>query len=229
MFYLLGKLPQKAWLRICKLLKISHKPVKKRTHIIYANHIIRGFLLVDFISLVQEQTLLMFREGLQRSLNILHRIEELSNETLFGKEKELNEAFSEFYKQVEKLDNNDRILSIYSNLLRSKAIQKSLNNRKKLTNFVVTTTVDVATFSKKVFNTIISFHQKIRKKLKLDKGPLAVSSKISNYLAEINRRIFELPVIYRHLFENAPVKETNLFLYRQPELKRMEDALMDWK
>lgn len=176
-----------------------------------------------------EQTILMFREGLQRSLNILYRIEELSNKTIYPKKKELTNSYSDFFEQVQILDNNDKILNINSKLVKSKAIQKSKDNRRKLTHFIFSTARNISSYTKFAIKVTSIYHKELQKRLNLDKAPQTVSSEISNYLAEINKKIIGLPVIYRHLFENAPVKEPNLFLSRKPELDKLNEALKDWK
>lgn len=192
------------------------------------------FTLDTAISLInahsdQEQTVLMFREGLTRSLNILDRISGLKNETLNTKGEDLAQAFTNLFENIKKLDSNTSILSIYSKLLKSKAIQESKDKRRRIKGFILSSGSYLATGFKRPTEISFNFYREIRKKLKLDKAPVFVSSEISNYLANINRRVYKLPVIYRYLFENTPVKEINLFLSRQLEIDKLNHALKDWK
>ncbi|MFV0483693.1 MAG: ATP-binding protein [Bacteroidales bacterium] len=176
-----------------------------------------------------EQTTHMFKEGIKRSLNILSCIAELVDETINKGDAELSESFAVFVDNVKRLDDNDRILSIYSNLLKSKAIQQSKEKKDKAVSMLLSSFSGVTTFVKTHTDSAFSYYKGIRKKLKLDKAPITVSSEISNYLAEINKRIYDLPVIYRYLFENAPVKEENLFLSREREVELLDKAFKDWK
>jgi len=177
----------------------------------------------------REDTVLMFKEGMKRSLNILNRITEISNDLERTREKELADLYLAFIENIKELDNNDSILKIYSSLLKSRAIQESKDKRKKVFGYISLSITFLGSFLKNQIETIISYNTSIRKKLKLDKAPVFVSSEISNYLADINKRIYKLPVIYRYLFENAPVKEVNLFLSRQKELEKIDTALKNWK
>ena len=195
---------------------------------------ITDFTLDTAISLAneqndQEKTILMFREGLTRSLNILEQISGLSDETVNTKEQELTSAFTDFIGAVEKLDDNDSILSIYSRLLKSKALKESKEKRKKIFSLMLSIFSFSTSYFKKLTEKIAGLHKEIRRRLKLDKAPVFVSSEISNYLADINRRIYQIPVVYRYLFENTPVREANLFLARQYEVEKINDALKDWK
>lgn len=195
---------------------------------------ITDFTLDTAISLVnahssQEQIVLMFKEGLIRSLNILDRVAELSNEIINNKGNELTQAFSDLYENIKKLDSNDSIVSIYSRLLKSKALEESKDKRKKIKKFILLSGTSLLSLQKKLAEFTLKNFKEIRKKLKLDKATKTVSSEISNYLADINRRIFQLPIVYRYLFENAPVKEQNLFLSRQPEIDKLNSALKAWK
>ena len=176
-----------------------------------------------------EQVVLMFREGMKRSLNILESTAVLSNETLYAKEIDITHVFQHFVGNVQTLEDNDSILSIYSRLLKSKTIQDSKDKRRKLVGVISAFFPFIASFVKEQTNNVLGLYKEIRKRLKLDKASVFVSSAISNYLAEINKRIYNLPVIYRYLFENAPVKEVNLFLSRQQEIVTLNTALKDWK
>ncbi len=176
-----------------------------------------------------EDTVVMFNEGLKRSLKILDHITEISNDILLTKENDLAASYQDFISEIVKLDNNDRIIGIYSSLIKSRAIQKSKDNQKKIFSYALQWFSNLKSFLNQQLQTIISVNTTIRKTLKLDKAPVYVSSEISNYLADINNRIYKLPVIYRYLFENAPVKEVNLFLSRQQELEQMNNALKNWK
>lgn len=177
----------------------------------------------------REETVLMFKEGMKRSLNILDRITEISNDLAHPGAKALADSYMGFIENVKELDNNDSILSIYSSVLKSKALRESKDKRKKVFIYLSSSVLFLGSSLKKQIATLASHYTAIRKKLKLDKAPVFVSSEISNYLADINRRIYKLPVIYRYLFENAPVKEVNLFFSRQQELEKIDTALKNWK
>ena len=177
----------------------------------------------------QEETILMFKEGMKRSLNILDRTTLIGDDILHMRDNDLEGFYVEFIENIKSLDNNDRILSIYSSLIKLKAIEESKNKRGKIFGGLSQVAKSVGSFIKRQYTMLIDSYYSIRKKLKLDKAPVFVSSEISNYLADINTRIYKLPVIYRYLFENAPVKEINLFLSRRKELEKIETALKDWK
>jgi len=175
------------------------------------------------------QIIQMSREGMSRSLNILDHITELGNEIFIAKEKELIQIFSNLTVNVQKLDNNDNILSIYSRLLKSKATQATKEKLRKSGGLVSSLASGFVEFIKKQVNVVVNYNKGLRKKLKLDKAAVYVSSEISNYLSEINKRIYKLPVIYRYLFENSPVEEVNLFLSRTKEIDKLNNAFSNWK
>ncbi len=177
----------------------------------------------------QEKIIVMFKEGMQRSLNLLDRMTELGNEILEYKDKDLTIIYRKFIDDVKKLDDNDSILNIYSKLLKSKAIQETKNKRKKIAKFLSTTASLVISYIKRYLNFAWDFYKDTRKRLKLDKAPVYVSSEISNYLSEIEKRIYKLPVIYRYLFENTPLSEVNLFLSRENEIDKLDHAFRNWK
>ncbi len=176
-----------------------------------------------------DQIVILSKEGMKRSLNILERNSELCNDIINKQENVLNQLFIDFINNVVKISDNDRILNIYSSLIRSKAIKKSKENRQRISKLIYQFNIQLTTSVKERIPSVVRFYTDVRKKLKLDKAPVYVSSEISNYLLEINKRIYNLPMVYRYLFENAPVKEVNLFLSRERELSKLDDALKDWK
>jgi len=177
----------------------------------------------------QDETVFMFKEGMKRSLNILEHITKISENLLQTKEKELAGFYVHFINNIKNLDNNDSILGIYSSLLKSKAINESIKKRKRIFLHLSHSISVLGAFFRKQVDVVVTVNASIRKKLKLENAPVFVSSEISNYLSQINKRIYNLPVIYRYLFENAPVKEINLFLSRQQEVEKIDSALKDWK
>jgi len=73
-----------------------------------------------------------------------------------------------------------------------------------------------------------SSYSDLRRRLRLDSSAEPISSEISNYLTDIQHRIYKLPLIYQHLFENIPIRELNLFLSREDEINILNDAYADW-
>ena len=178
--------------------------------------------------MAENEILSFFRDGLQRLLKITHRISELlkglQNETL----DELSALFGKYIEKVAELDDNDNIINIYARLLKSRAIAESRIKRKKLADFSKKTYTRVEGALSGHTRWLRSSYSDLKKKLRLDTKPELISSHISNYLTQIQQRIYKLPLIYQHLFENVPIKEFNLFLSREAAIKILNTAYNDW-
>ncbi|MBN2806320.1 MAG: ATP-binding protein, partial [Prolixibacteraceae bacterium] len=68
----------------------------------------------------------------------------------------------------------------------------------------------------------------VRKLLKLTRATIRVSAEMSNYLAKIQQRVYDLPRPYQYLFANMPIREVNLFQEREKELDAMRVAFNNW-
>ena len=132
-------------------------------------------------------------------------------------------------KNVAELDDNDNIINIYARLLKSKALSESRSKR-----LITNATLPEGLIQR--FQAVVSKHTRwlkssysdLKRKLKLDSSSGPISSEISNHLTDIQHRIYTLPVIYQHLFENIPIKEFNLFLSREDEINKLNSAYNNW-
>jgi len=177
----------------------------------------------------EEGVIQVFRQGLKRLEAISDHGKDLLGTLEQEKWAEISANTEAFIDSVSKLEDNDNILNIYTRILKSKALASSAQNRQRLLSGLKTSTSWVIKFASQHFSWLRSSYEGIRKRLKLSSSSATITSEISNYLAGIRRRMQELPVIYQHLFEEAPVKELNLFLSRQTDTEKLNQALADWE
>lgn len=178
--------------------------------------------------MTENEILSFFRDGLQRLLKITGRISELLNGLQTETLAELSALLEKYIEKVAELDDNDNIINIYARLLKSKAIAESRSNRKKLSEFSKRSYSGVAGAVSSHTRWLRSSYSDLKKRLRIDSHPEPISSHISNYLTHIQQRIYKLPLIYQHLFENVPIKEFNLFLAREAEIDSLNTAYNDW-
>lgn len=171
----------------------------------------------------------ILKEGLSRSIKILERISMLCNDHILSGADVVSFSFKKLAEQVYRLDDNDNILLIFTNLLKSKALEEARSKRKAAFLWLSSLWKKIFNYFNSLYKRFLQLYHEIRRLLKIDKASTFVSSDISNFLSDINKRIFKLPVIYRYLFENTPVKEQNLFLSRDEEIKQLDIAIQDWK
>ena len=184
--------------------------------------------LTNKTDVTEEQVMAVFIEGLNRSLTIGKRISGLIDNLLNERLGQISDNVNSLIERVEKLDDNDNILNLNAKLIKSKALQKSVEKRKRISVAVKTLFTGISMYTRSKFEVLQTSYTEVRKRLKLDKAASQVSSDISNYLSDIQKRIYKLPVIYQHLFENTPIKEFNLFQSRGEEINRLNIAYNDW-
>lgn len=178
---------------------------------------------------VNEQRIVqVFREGLERLLIISNRISELLDNLIQKDLVVLTENVEELKNNIHTLDNNNNIVKIYSSLLKSKAIAKSASNRKKIADFAVNAYNKGLKGISSNFKLFEGSLNDLKKRLNLDSNTEPISADLSLYLAECEKRLDILPIIYQHLYANTPIREINLFISRKSEIEILNKAYNNW-
>jgi len=177
----------------------------------------------------EEEVVAVFREGMSRLEDMTERSRVILQDLEQVKWSEISANTDTFIDSVRKLDDNDKIINIYTHLLKSKALASSAQNRQRLVSGVKNASSRISRFSSQHSKWLRASYEDIRKRLRLTSPSAVITSEISNYLAGIRKRITQLPLIYQHLFEPAPVKEMNLFLSREADTEKLDQALKDWE
>jgi hypothetical protein len=177
----------------------------------------------------EEEVVEVFREGMSRLEAITERSRAILQDLEQVKWSEISANTDAFINSVRKLDDNDKIINIYTNLLKSKALASSAQNRQRIVSGAKNASARISRFTSQHSKWLRASYEDIRKRLKLTSSSAVITSEISNYLAGIRKRITQLPLIYQHLFEPAPVKEMNLFLSREEDTAKLDQALADWE
>ncbi len=88
--------------------------------------------LTNKTDVTEEQVMAVFIEGLNRSLTIGKRISGLIDNLLNERLGQISDNVNSLIERVEKLDDNDNILNLNAKLIKSKALQKSVEKRKRI-------------------------------------------------------------------------------------------------
>ncbi|MBI9066157.1 MAG: ATP-binding protein [Salinivirgaceae bacterium] len=187
-----------------------------------------AILLTEKPNANEEKIIAVFSDGLDRLLIISTKIADLLNNLIIDDLGEISTNIDALIERIKELDNNDNIVNIYSRLLKSKALADSVEKRKKAGLFFAKIYSLASAFFNKKFDWLQVSYVEMKKKLKLDGSVASISSEVSNYLADIQKRMYKLPVIYQHLFDNSPVHEINLFHSREAEVEKLNSAYEEW-
>jgi len=176
----------------------------------------------------EREVISFFKDGLNRLLKIINKIAESLEVLQKQKLSEISDMMKEYLKDVTELDDNDNIINIYTRLIKSRTLAESISRRNKLLRFSKRSFSGISATLNKHTGWLKLSYSDLRKKLRLNDSSAPISSEISNQLTGIQQRIFTLPVIYQHLFENSPLRELNLFLSREEEIIKFNSAYADW-
>jgi len=184
--------------------------------------------LTDKDEVSEKQIIQVFEEGLQRLQKININVKELLLKIKDENLSDITQNSDSLIVKLEQLDDSDNIFSIQVRMLRSKTSSAVRKASKRLLSEIKTYYAIFLEFYRAYNNKFNEAYVQVKLRLKITNPASTVTSEISNYLTEIERRVTELPVVYQHLFEISPVKESNLFLSRDVELEKLIQAYNDF-
>lgn len=168
-------------------------------------------------------------EGLDRAVNRLVEIrtkfENLS--TVF--DREMSSATNAFNIDLKNLTETEKIFDIRLTLAKAKALQRSKQVRKQLTENIKNVIPQLYLLLKKGFGKLKIAYKKIRDKFGLAPAAKVITSEVSDFLADTESAIHKLPFVYQRLFEVKPLADERFFFGRNSEIREMNKALTNWQ
>jgi hypothetical protein len=168
-------------------------------------------------------------EGLQRAIS---KTDELKSALLGIKESVTNSASQSVASCNEKtleLTKTDNIFEIRLRIAKAKAIEKSVEYRKKTVQSLKQLIPGAITYLKKAFINTGNIYKNIRLSLGLEKKPTKISAEISDFLTESENAINKLPYVYQRLFRIEPLEEEKFYEPRIREVENIELAINNWR
>lgn len=168
-------------------------------------------------------------EGLQRAIS---KAEELKSSLFDIKELIINsvsESVAAYNEKILKLTKTDNISEIRLRIAKAKAIEKSVEYRKKTVKSLKQLIPGILTFLKQAFSETGLLYKNIRLRLGLEKQKTKISTEISDFLTESENAINKLPYVYQRLFRIEPLEEDKFYEPRVKEVEKVELALNNWR
>jgi len=170
----------------------------------------------------------IFNNGIKRLANKNEEISVYVNTLKIEDLNKLTELQNNYIINLKTLYDNSNVYSIYIRLLSSKALQSAKEKRNRLKDLTTNNLAKLNTYIDTKFEVLKLGYSNVKKQLGATTSENVITSETSNYLSKVQTKRNQLPVIYQHLFDNLPVKEPNLFLYRNEEIEKLEKAYDNW-
>jgi len=170
----------------------------------------------------------IFSNGIKRLANKNEEISAYVNTLKTDDLNKLTELLDSYIINLKTLDDNSNVYGIYIRLLSSKALKSAKEKRKYLKDLIINNLTKVNNYINSKLEIVKLGYSNVKKQLGATTSENIITSETSNYLSKVQTKINQLPVIYQHLFDNLPVKEPNLFLYRNEEIGKLEKAYDNW-
>lgn len=167
--------------------------------------------------------------GLHRASDNLAGLETAITETLDTARNHTSAAALELSKSLQRLKDPQSVASIRSGLLKAKAIQRSKDLRQKAWNYLRFAIPMLWTWIKSKANWVQREAEQISNKLGLAKTSSVITSQVSDFLAESETAISQLPLVYQRLFRPEAVTDDLLFVPRDITFPKLQKSYENWQ
>lgn len=168
-------------------------------------------------------------EGIDRAIgktneveNILLSINNEIKDTVGSKVKDFND-------DLINLTQTENILEIKIRIAKDKALQRTTKLKEESITWFKNVIPVIKSSYKKGHKRYKEYYGSIRKQIGLSPKTAAISSEISDFLADTRSAVSKLPVVYRRLFEIEALKDERFFEARERELEKLNLAYEHWK
>jgi len=166
----------------------------------------------------------LFNEGMDRSISKLEYIaSEVGN---FGNNTagSIKKITDDFNTTTLALTENESAFELRMIIMKAKALKKTEEFGIRTWNYSKDKYFILLRTAKKVIADLNTFITPWRRKIGLGTTESGISSELSDFLSEANKRINNLPVIYQRLYRIQPLTEMSFFVGREKEIEQLSHA-----
>lgn len=167
-------------------------------------------------------------EGIERAKNKLGQINSNVQSIYVKSYNAIFKAVEEFNDQLKGFTDNENVLSLKVRIVKSRAIEQSKALRKEFRVKVLNGLKIAGTYSIQYIGKLYAGFTKYRMMFLLTAPKPVLSREISDFLAYSNKKIDELPLLYKNLYKIQPIRDTELFVGRTEELEKLRKAYQNW-
>ena len=168
-------------------------------------------------------------EGLERALKKISQIDDTFDELSESFSDELSKATDNFHSELRELTQTDKLFDTKLTLARDKTLEKSKQLKRQAKKKLKYLIPHVIWLTRKYFRKLKAFYFKIRELVGLAPKAKIISSEVSDYLAETQAAIHELPFVYQRLFEIKPLEDKRFYFGRDLEMRELNKAFSNWQ
>ncbi|MBT8392687.1 MAG: hypothetical protein HKP17_05140 [Ignavibacteriaceae bacterium] len=141
---------------------------------------------------------------------------------------DLRNSIAVYSEEMYSFSQSSKILEIKIQLAKAKASVKAKTARDKFFTSIKTFVPVLYERTKSYYKKGSRFYSDKRKQFGLTENKETITSKVSDFLANVNSSVQKLPYIYRRLFQNLPLENDRLYISREIEESQLEMAYNNW-
>ncbi|MEQ8626081.1 hypothetical protein [Ekhidna sp.] len=167
------------------------------------------------------------RESMERSAARVADVRNAIRQAIEYANEQVIQAVENFVDSLEDLTKTENVREIRMRIMRAKAIQSTEEYKEEVRGKILNRYQLIKEYIKDKFGLIIRLKNKITRRLSLD-AEEDVDIAVSNFLIDTENVVQSLPLIYRNLYQIAPVADKELYVGREKELEDLREAYQYW-
>ncbi len=168
-------------------------------------------------------------EGIERAISKTNEVEKILHSINNEIAETIGNTVEDFNSNLIKLTNTENILDIKIKIAKAKALQRTAKLKERASAWIKNAAPVIRTSYQREQSRYKEFYNYIRKRIGLTPKITAISSEISDFLADTQSAVSKLPAVYRRLFEIEALKDERFFEGREQELSKLNLAYEHWK
>jgi hypothetical protein len=167
-------------------------------------------------------------EGLQRAVKGINGIRTDLEEIYRHLDEDVLLAVRHFNDELRELKSNDYALEIKLRVAKARAMERTRAIKQQSMDYLRNAVPYTARFIRENYGKAEQQLISYRRQMGIYAAAEDVSTEISDFLAETEKAIHQLPYVYQRLFSIRPLEEAVFYEERSTEIRMMQDALQNW-
>jgi hypothetical protein len=176
----------------------------------------------------ESESLKIAVEGIERAKRKANQIDQNINTLYKDKYEDILNSILEFTANLKNYTDNENVIELRVRIVKSKAIEHSKSIRRELKEKILNSIKQIWIYTLRSFNFILVRISDLRKRFFLIAPQPVLTREVSDFLSYSNKKIDELPFLYKNLYKIQPISDRELFIGRNNELIKLRKAYENW-
>ena len=176
----------------------------------------------------EDQDKASWEEAIDITRQGLERVEQTIDDLMSSLKAEIEKSLSNFvliardlHEEIQNLGDNEKLLKLKIRLTRARTKTKIVEFRRQLWQFIRLFLPKLLRLTNTIFKTVLERYSKVRRLARLDSEDIQSEISFTQYLADVDNKINQMPYIYQRIFRTEPLADNKFFVGRTAVLENL--------